>query len=89
MGVLDRWTWGGGIDLFFRLSQPNLDFKPPTHQLRQQVVGNSLPGIRLDRLLVLTFFSDPSRLSKLLPASARDPRTDILLFFASGTGTSA
>jgi hypothetical protein len=77
------------MDLFFRLSHPNLDLKPPIHQLRRRKVGFSLPGMRLDRLLVLTFFSVPSRLSKLLPASAREPRTDILLFFASGTGTSA
>jgi hypothetical protein len=76
------------MDLFFRLSQPNFDLKPPTFQLRRPKVGVSSPGIRLDRLLVLTFFSVPSRLSKLLPASARVPRTDILLFFASGTGTS-
>jgi hypothetical protein len=89
IGVLDLWTWGGGIDLFFRLSQPNLDLKPPTFQLKRPKVGVSSPGIRLDRLLVLTFFSVPSRLSKLLPASAREPRTDILLFFASGTGASA
>jgi hypothetical protein len=66
-----------------------LDLKPPTRQLGYESFEVSLPGIRLDRLLVLTFFSVPSRLSKLLPASAREPRTDILLFFASGTGTSA